>query len=165
MCPVHAWISVTVLFAIYSTSWMFLNATFHCSICLAYILCLHYHFRNLVSLDLWRWREVTNHTVKVLAENCPNLQELDVGWWYVYCIHLDHRYRILVFINCTQIQHVLDRPAELYHTIGKEISSMKFSCCKQKHHSICSLFHIKATVPFSLISYLEFCGFHGRNVV
>ena len=117
MCSVHAWISVTVLFAIYSTSWVFLNATFH----LAYILC---HFRNLVSVDLWRWREVTNRTVKVLAENCPNLQELDVGWWYVYCIRLDHRYRILVFINCTQIQHVLNRPAEIHHTIRKEISTV-----------------------------------------
>ncbi|XP_065897557.1 F-box/LRR-repeat protein 4-like [Dysidea avara] len=38
------------------------------------------NLKNLVSLDLWRWKEVTNRTMKVLAENCPNLQELDIGW-------------------------------------------------------------------------------------
>lgn len=38
-------------------------------------------YRNLVSLDLWRCRFAIPDTLHVLADNCPNLEELDIGWW------------------------------------------------------------------------------------
>eukprot|EP00731_Ephydatia_muelleri_P012090 Em0006g984a len=36
--------------------------------------------KDLISLDLWRCTNCNAATIKVLADNCPNLQELDIGW-------------------------------------------------------------------------------------
>ncbi|XP_078320210.1 F-box/LRR-repeat protein 4-like [Crassostrea virginica] len=36
--------------------------------------------KRLISLDLWRCR-LTEEGLNEIADNCPELQELDVGWW------------------------------------------------------------------------------------
>jgi len=37
--------------------------------------------RELISLDLWRARTVSDIGIASLAEGCEHLQELDIGWW------------------------------------------------------------------------------------
>ncbi|XP_052223754.1 F-box/LRR-repeat protein 4-like isoform X4 [Dreissena polymorpha] len=38
------------------------------------------HSKQLVSLDLWRSRTVTDEGLKHLSLGCPDLQEIDLGW-------------------------------------------------------------------------------------
>ena len=38
-------------------------------------------YRGLVSLDLWRNKSLTDAGILSLAEGCPLLEELDIGWW------------------------------------------------------------------------------------
>lgn len=38
------------------------------------------HCRGLVSLDLWRNKSLTDAGILSLAEGCPLLEELDIGW-------------------------------------------------------------------------------------
>jgi hypothetical protein len=43
--------------------------------------------RNLISLDLWRCKFAKIDVLDALAENCHQLEELDIGWWSVYKLH------------------------------------------------------------------------------
>ena len=36
-----------------------------------------------MSLDLWRCKFARPNVVTAIAENCHELEELDIGWWYV----------------------------------------------------------------------------------
>ena len=38
-------------------------------------------FRNLVSIDFWRSSTLHSESLEILAENCPNLEVIDIGWW------------------------------------------------------------------------------------
>ena len=47
------------------------------------IITVLYTYRNLVSLDLWRCRFLSRDSIDTIASNCKNLEEIDIGWWYV----------------------------------------------------------------------------------
>lgn len=38
-------------------------------------------FRNIRGLDLWRAKTLTATGVRAIAESCPRLEEIDLGWW------------------------------------------------------------------------------------
>ena len=43
--------------------------------------CIFCHTRHLISLDVWRCRFASTETLHTLADSCPNLEEVDIGWW------------------------------------------------------------------------------------
>ncbi len=43
-------------------------------------------FRNLKSIDFWRARTLSEVGLFSLSNGCVNLEELDLGWWYEFCI-------------------------------------------------------------------------------
>ena len=54
------------------------------------IVTVLYTYRNLVSLDLWRCRFLSRDSIDTIASNCKNLEEIDIGWWYVCIINPQH---------------------------------------------------------------------------
>ena len=39
---------------------------------------------NIRSLDLWRAYSLSSNGILKIATNCLNLEELDIGWWYIF---------------------------------------------------------------------------------
>ena len=39
---------------------------------------------GIKSLDLWRAYSLTNRGLNEISKSCFKLEELDIGWWYVY---------------------------------------------------------------------------------
>ncbi|XP_053374436.1 F-box/LRR-repeat protein 4-like [Mercenaria mercenaria] len=66
------------------------------------LLALGNNTKKLVSLDLWRCRTVSNVGVSALANGCPDLQELDIGW----CADVKSSSMCLIELvrNCTQLK-------------------------------------------------------------
>ncbi|XP_031551802.1 F-box/LRR-repeat protein 4-like [Actinia tenebrosa] len=48
--------------------------------CNEIIYCLTANCRNMVSLDFWRNKSLTSEGISCLAQGCPLLEELEIGW-------------------------------------------------------------------------------------
>lgn len=57
------------------------------------------------SLDLWRSYSLTNKGLQKIANNCKNMKELDIGWWFVldFILYLGNS----IDIYCVNIPTIL----------------------------------------------------------
>ncbi|CAB4043411.1 F-box LRR-repeat 4 isoform X2, partial [Paramuricea clavata] len=59
--------------------------------------------RNLVSLDLWRAKSLTQNGISSIYQNCPNLEEIDLGWCNNVATHSSLR---LLVTHCQKMKKI-----------------------------------------------------------